>query len=90
MLKKISGLKMADAAFTAETDPAFNPAASFAEALAGSGIILNARMVGSPETVEQTITGLSKPGMKIIAVTYSQTPEEQQQVYELVHRIMAV
>lgn len=85
MLGKIDGLKMVDAAFTAETDPDPNPAEPFREALAGSGIILNARMVGNPETVRQTLAEMWKPGMKIIAVTYSQTPQEQKQVYEMIH-----
>ena len=46
MLQKIKGLKMADAAFTAETDPDPNPAAPFVESLKNTGIILNARSVG--------------------------------------------
>jgi hypothetical protein len=87
IFKKISGLKMVDAAFTLQTDPSPNPAAPFSEALAGSGIILNARMVGEPDTVEKAVNELWTPGLKLIAVTYSQSPEEQQQVYDLIHKI---
>ncbi len=87
MLKRIENLKMADAAFTAETDPHPNPAAPFAEALSGTGIILNARMCGDPETVRTTTESLWKPGMKLIVVTYSQSPEEQKQAYEIVREV---
>lgn len=87
IFKKMKGLKMTDAAFTAETDPSPNPAAPFAEALAGTGIVLNARMVGDPEVVKETTRALWKPGMKLIAVTFSPTPEEQKETYEIIHSI---
>jgi hypothetical protein len=87
MLKKIEGLKMSDAAFTPETDPDPNPAMPFTEALRNSGIILNARMVGNLETVGETMENLWKDGMKIIAVTYAQSPEEQRQVHNIIHDI---
>jgi alkanesulfonate monooxygenase SsuD/methylene tetrahydromethanopterin reductase-like flavin-dependent oxidoreductase (luciferase family) len=85
--QKNAGLKMVDAAFTPQTDPSPNPAAPFTSELKNSGIILNARMVGEPDTVEKTINELWTPGLKLIAVTYSQSPEEQQQVYDLIHQI---
>jgi hypothetical protein len=87
MLKKIKGLKMADAAFTAETDPHPNPAESFVKALKNSGIVLNARMVGRPEVVKETTEKLWSEEMKLVAVTYSQSPEEQQQAYDVIHGI---
>ncbi len=87
MFRQMKGLKMIDAAFTAETDPSPNPAEPFAEALNGTGIILNARMVGDPEVVRETTTRLWKPGMKLLAVTFSPTPAEQQQAYRIVHQI---
>lgn len=87
MFQKINGLKMVDAAFTAETDPSPNPAAPFAEALAGTGIILNARMVGDPEVIKETTTRLWKPGMRLLAVTFSSSREEQQEAYHIVHSI---
>ncbi|MCP4366654.1 MAG: hypothetical protein GY797_00860 [Deltaproteobacteria bacterium] len=87
MLKKINGLKMTDAAFTPETDPHPNPAEPFVQALKNSGIILNARMVGNPETVKETTEKLWEPGMKLIAVTFSQTAEEQKEAYDIIHNI---
>jgi len=87
LFRKISGLKMVDAAFTVETDPSPNPTAPFSNSLAGSGIILNARMVGSPEVVKNTTLELWKPGMKLIAVTFSPTPEEQRVNYDVIHSI---
>ena len=87
MLKKIGGLKMADAAFTAETDPHPNPAEPFVKALKNSGIILNARMVGDPETVKETTEKIWAEGMKLLVVTFSQSPEEQKQAYEIIHNI---
>jgi len=87
LFKKIEGLKMVDAAFTAETDPSPNPCSPFVEALNGSGIILNARMVGNPEVVKETTQALWKPEMKLIAVTFSPSPEEQSKSYDIIHSI---
>jgi hypothetical protein len=87
MLLKLNGLKSADAAFTAETDPHPNPAEPFVEALKNSGIVLNARMVGSPEVVKETTQKLWSPGMKLIVVTFSQSPEEQKEAYDIIHQI---
>jgi hypothetical protein len=87
MLRKIKGLKMSDAAFTPETDPHPNPAEPFREALTNSGIILNARMVGDPETVKETTEKLWDDNMKLIVVTFSQSPREQKQAYDLIHEI---
>ena len=86
MIKTLDGLIMMDAAFTAETDPHPNPAAPFIESLKNSGIILNARMVGSPRMVEETTRSLWAPGMKLITVTFSKSPGEQKEVYDLIHR----
>ena len=87
MLKKNGGLIMIDAAFTAETDPNPNPTEPFREFLENSGIVLNARMVGDPDTVSRTAGELWTPGMKLIVVTYSKSPEDQKKVYSLVHKI---
>lgn len=87
LFSEINDLKMVDAAFTPETDPSPNPAEPFSKALTNSGIILNARMVGDPETLQKTFSDLWNNQMKMIAVTYSQTPDEQQQVYDLIHRM---
>lgn len=87
MLLKLKNLKMADAAFTPETDPHPNPTKPFAEALQNTGIVLNARMVGSPEVIKETTLKLWNPEMKLIVVTFSQSPEEQRIAYEIVHEI---
>jgi hypothetical protein len=87
MLLKLKGLKMADAAFTSETDPHPNPPEPFVEALKNSGIILNARMVGNPAVVIETTQKLWSPGMKLLAVTFSQSPEEQKEAYDIIHEI---
>lgn len=87
MLKKIPNLKISDAAFTPETDPHPNPAEPFRNAFKNSGIILNARMVGSPEIVKETTQKLWSEGMKLIVVTFSQTPNDQAEVYDIIHNI---
>jgi hypothetical protein len=84
-VKSLEGLKMVDAAFTSRTDPDPNPAGPFRDSFAGTGIYVNARMVGSREEVLQTIGELRKPGLKLIAVTYCQTREEQKRLYEDIH-----
>jgi len=80
-------LKTVDAAFSFETDPDPNPPAPFVEAFAGTGIVLNARIVGNLETIEKTVRQLWKPGMKLIVVTYCSTPDEQARAYDLIHDI---
>ena len=83
----INNLKTVDAAFSFETDPDPNPPAPFVEAFAGTGIVLNARIVGNLETIEKTVRQLWKPGMKLIVVTYCSTPDEQARAYDLIHDI---
>jgi hypothetical protein len=85
IFSKIEGLKMVDAAFTAETDPAPNPEAPFSNALAETGIILNARMVGDPNIVSNTTESLWQQGMRLVIVTFSSSPEEQKEVYNIIH-----
>jgi len=86
-VKQISGLKMVDGAFSAATDPTPNPPEPFAEAFANTGIVVNARIVGGLETIEDIVRRLWKPGIKLIVVTYCQTPEEQAQAYDRIHEI---
>lgn len=86
-IKKIEGLKTVDAAFSIETDPTPNPTAPFVDSLTNTGIVLNARMVGDSSVVENCIGELWKPGMKLLAVTYSQSVEEQNEVYKIIHKI---
>ena len=87
MLKNLTGLKMSDAAFSPETDPHPNPAEPFVEAMKNSGIVLNARMVGNTEVVKETTQKLWTEGMKLIVVTFSQSPEEQEEAYGIIHDI---
>jgi hypothetical protein len=84
-VKSLAGLKTVDAAFTIRTDPSPNPAEPFRDAFAGTGLVVNARMVGSPEEVLEKFRELYKPGMKIIAVTYCESAAEQKQVYDALH-----
>jgi hypothetical protein len=88
-VKKLRGLRMVDGAFSAATDPTPNPPEPFAQAFANTGIVLNARIVGDCETVTETVKRLWKPGMKLIVVTYCQSPEEQAEAYDRVHKICA-
>ena len=87
MVKKIAGLRMIDGAFSAATDPTPNPPEPFAEAFANTGIVVNARIVGGPETIAESVRRLWKPGMKLIVVTYCQSPDEQAEAYDLVYKI---
>jgi len=86
-VKKINGLRMIDGAFSAATDPTPNPPEPFAETFANTGIIVNARIVGSPETIAESVRRLWKPGMKLIVATFCQDPDEQAEAYDLVYNI---
>lgn len=85
MVKTIAGLRQVDGAFSSQTDPAPNDPAPFADALAGSGIVLNARAVGALQEVLPVFERLSTPKQKLIAVTYCETPEQQQILYDALH-----
>ncbi|MDR0582961.1 MAG: hypothetical protein LBG57_01230 [Treponema sp.] len=85
MIRNLEGLRMVDGAFTGGTDPSPNPAQPFVDAFAGTGITVNARMVGSPGEVIEKTGELKKPGVKLIAVTYCASAEEQKIVYNTIH-----
>ena len=87
IIKKIPNLKMVDAAFSSQTDPDPNPPEYFAEGFCNTGIVLNARIVGNMEVIEEKVKKLWKPGMKLIVVTYCQSFEEQEKAYNLIHSI---
>ena len=87
MVKKILGLRMVDGAFSAATDPSPNPPEPFARAFANTGIVVNARIVGGPDTIADHVRRLWRPGMKLIVVTYCRTPQEQAAVYDRIHEI---
>ena len=84
-IKSIRNLQMLDAAFSEETDPDPNPPEAFRKFFSDTGIVVNARIVGDLNTIEEKIRKLWEPGMKLIVVTYCQTPEEQEQAYNLIH-----
>jgi len=86
-VKKIRDLKMVDAAFSRETDPDPNDPGEFIKGFQNTGIIVNARIVGDLETIERKVRELWKPGIKLIVVTYCQSPEEQEKAYDLIHSI---
>lgn len=86
-IKKITGLIMADGAFTAETDPSPNSSELIKDNFAGTNVIINARMVGSEETVFEKVKQLYKPGMKLIVVTYCKTLDEQKRLYDRIHSL---
>ncbi|MBO5686212.1 MAG: hypothetical protein J6R73_06465 [Alistipes sp.] len=86
-IARIAGLRMADGAFSLATDPGANPVEGFADAFAGSGAVLNARIVGSADLVCEKVQALWKPKMKLIVVTYCETPEEQAELYRRIHEI---
>jgi hypothetical protein len=86
LVKGIPGLKMVDGAFSPQTDPDFNPPEIIRDAFAGTGITLCARMVGDLETLKSTVSRLWHPELKLIAVTYCSTPQEQEQAYDYIHQ----
>lgn len=84
---KMKGLKMADGAFSPETDPGATNNLEDFHRLANTGIVLNARIVGDLETIREQVSRLWIPGMKLVVVTYCETPEEQEKAYDLIHKI---
>jgi len=87
MVKKIPGLRMVDGAFSVGTDPSPNLQEPFTEAFANTGIVVNARIVGGLEIIAETVHRLWKPGMKLIVVTFCQSPEEQVEAYDRIYEI---
>ena len=80
LITKIENIRMADGAFSFATDPGANPTEGYADAFANTGVVLNARIVGNIDVVEEKVKQLWKPGMKLIVVTYCETPQEQAEV----------
>lgn len=83
----IPELRMADGAFSLATDPGANDVEGYAETFANTGVVLNTRIVGSTELVEEKVRKLWRPGMKLIVVTYCETPAEQAELYDRIHSI---
>ncbi|MFW5944574.1 MAG: uroporphyrinogen decarboxylase family protein, partial [Bacteroidota bacterium] len=86
-VNSIPNLIMVDAAFSEETDPDPNPCEPFRDAFAGTNVVVNARIVGDSDVVAEKVRKLWKPGMKLIVVTYCETPEEQEKAYDKIHEI---
>jgi len=87
MVRQLAGVRMVDGAFSAATDPNPNPPEPFAEAFANTGIVVNARIVGGADTIAEVVRRLWRPGMKLIVVTYCQSPDEQAEAYDRIHEI---
>ncbi|NOY60556.1 MAG: hypothetical protein GXO75_16725, partial [Calditrichaeota bacterium] len=86
-VKSVPHLIMVDAAFSQETDPDSNPPEPFVAAFDGTGIIVNARIVGNAETVLEKVKRLWQPHMKLIVATYCETPQEQAVAYDKIHQM---
>ncbi|MCX6237966.1 MAG: hypothetical protein NTY07_10515 [Bacteroidia bacterium] len=84
---KMKGLKMTDAAFSPQTDPGATNNLEAYHRFAKTGIVLNARIVGDLETIKEQVSRLWTPGMKIVIVTYCETPEEQTKAYHIIKEI---
>jgi len=84
-VKKIPNLFMVDGAFSPRTDPAYNHCEEFRDILAGTGVILHARVVGDPGEVMSRVKRLWKPGIKLIVGTHVQNPKAQRQLYKDIH-----
>jgi uroporphyrinogen-III decarboxylase len=84
---KIKGLKMADGAFSPQTDPGANTNLEAFNRFANTGVVLNTRIVGDLETIREQLKRLWVQGMKMVVVTYCETPEEQEDAYNLTHEI---
>lgn len=84
---KMKGLKMADGAFSPQTDPGATNNLELFHRFASTGVVLNVRIVGDMETIEEQVSRLWVPGMKMVVVTYCDTPEEQKNAYNLIHEI---
>jgi uroporphyrinogen-III decarboxylase len=82
---QIKGLKMADGAFSPQTDPGATDNLEAYHRFAHTGVVLNARMVGTPETIREQVSRVWVPGMKLVVATYCETPAEQEKAYHLIH-----
>ena len=87
MVKSFRNIRCADGAFTIQTDPSPNRPEAFADAFAGTGIVLNARAVGSADDSYEAFRKLWRPNQKLICVTYCKTPQEQEGLYNRLHEM---
>ncbi len=87
LVKSIPSLLMADGAVGKQTDPSPNDPELLGKAFSGSGKVLHVRIVGSAETVLEYYGKLKQDGLKCIVTTYCETPEDQETVYNRIHKI---
>jgi len=87
-IKRIPDLRMVDAAFSAATDPSPNNPARFAETLANTRIVLNAR-IGADADLVDIVKKLWNRGLKLIVVSYGQSPDAQARIYDRVPELCA-
>lgn len=85
MVKGMKHITAADGAFSIQTDPSPNNPEVFAPEFSGSGIILNARAVGTCEESFPVFEKLWTPETKLIAVTYCKDPKDQEMLYDKLH-----
>lgn len=88
-IRELKGLGTVDAALTARTDPDPNPPEAFRDGFSGSGVVVNARMVGGAEEVLAAFRRLYSPGIKSVIVTYCDSVEEQRRAYEGIKELAA-
>jgi len=84
---RMDGLKMADAAFSPQTDPGATNNLEMFHRFANTGVVLNARIVGDLDTIREQVSRLWIPGMKLVVVTFCETPEEQEKAYHMIHEL---
>ncbi|MDF2614644.1 MAG: hypothetical protein K0S71_2430 [Clostridia bacterium] len=87
LVKSFKNILTADGAFSPQTDPSFNDPGIFGERLKGSGIVLNARIVGDEQTIIDAADHFIYKDMKSIIVTYCKSPQEQEYVYDCLHEM---
>lgn len=81
------GIRMADGAFSPQTDPGATDNLEAFRRFANTGVSLNTRIVGDVQTIREQLSRLWTKGMKMVVVTYCATPAEQEEAYRLVHEM---
>lgn len=89
MVRDLKTLKIIDGAFSPQTDPGFNDCKKWHDIFAGSGVIVNTRCVGNCDEVLPYFKDMygTNNDMRMIAVTYCETAEEQEKLYNAIHAL---